>query len=138
MTEIELAVQYDPHKIAPERLIDKLNEAGIETPLKRTELAISGMSCASCVMKIENGLRGTDGVVDAAINFGTERAFVTHLPDIGYDDLKRVVESTGYRVIDITADGANNIEREMREKELGELQRKFIVSAGFLSINYRD
>jgi P-type Cu+ transporter len=128
---LRITVQYDPHKIAPERIVDKLNEAGIETPLKRTELAISGMSCASCVMKIENGLRGTEGVVDAAINFGTERAFVTHLPDIGYDDLKRVVESTGYRVIDIAAEGANDVEREMREKELGKLQRKFIVSAAF-------
>ncbi|HBC45551.1 MAG TPA: heavy metal translocating P-type ATPase [candidate division Zixibacteria bacterium] len=127
----QVTVQYDPHKIAPERIIDKLNEAGIETPLERTELAISGMSCASCVMKIENGLRDTEGVVDAAINFGTERAFVTHLPGIGYNDLKRVVESTGYRVIDIAVDGAPDIEREVREKELVKLQRKFIVSAGF-------
>jgi Cu+-exporting ATPase len=121
-------VNYDPGKIMPERLIDTLNEAGIETPLQRTELAISGMSCASCVLKIENGLRGTDGVVEAAINFGTERAFVTHMPDIGYDDLKRVVESTGYKVIDISAEGGADVERQLREKELRKLQNKFITS----------
>ncbi len=121
-------VKYNPDRIMPEKLIDTLNEAGIETPLQRTELAISGMSCASCVLKIENGLRGTDGVVEAAINFGTERAFVTHMPEIGYDDLKRVVESTGYKVIDISAEGGADIERELREKELRKLQNKFITS----------
>jgi Cu+-exporting ATPase len=121
-------VKYDIDKIMPERIIDTLNEAGIATPLQKTELAISGMSCASCVLKIENGLRGTSGVIEAAINFGTERAFVTHMPDISYNDLKRVVESTGYHVIDISAEGGADAERELREKELRKLQNKFIAS----------
>ncbi len=127
-------VRYNTDKIVPEHLLEKLNEAGIETLLERTELAISGMSCASCVMKIENGLRGTDGVIDAAINFGTERAFVTHLAGIGYEELKRVVESTGYRVLDISSESGVDSERELREKELNELQLKFIVAAAFSAI----
>jgi P-type Cu+ transporter len=127
-------ISYKPDKIFPERLIEKLNEAGIETLFEKTELAISGMSCASCVMKIENGLKHTDGVIDAAINFGTERAFVTHLPKIGYDDLKRVVESTGYRVLDISSESGVDSERELREKELNELQAKFVIAAAFSTL----
>jgi Cu+-exporting ATPase len=122
-------IRYDPDKILPKRMIEKLNEAGIETPLQKTELAISGMSCASCVIKIEKGLRGTEGVLDAAINFGTERAFVTHMPDIKYNDLKKVVESTGYHVIDISSEGGADTEREIREKEFHKLQTKLIASA---------
>ncbi|OGC96037.1 MAG: copper-translocating P-type ATPase [candidate division Zixibacteria bacterium RBG_16_53_22] len=122
-------MKYDSEKTDSTKIIQALNLAGFDTPLEKTELAISGMSCASCVAKIENGLRHTEGVVDAAVNFGSERAFVTHLPDISYSDLKRVVESTGYKVLDISSERAADFEREHREKVLRALTVKFIASA---------
>jgi len=124
-----ITLKYDPEKTDSAEIIQALNSAGYETPLEKTELAISGMSCASCVAKIENGLRHTEGVVDAAVNFASERAFVTHLPDISYQDLKRVVESTGYKVLDISSERAADMERELRAKELRTLIIKFIASA---------
>lgn len=43
-----------------------------------TQLKISGMSCASCVGRVETALRSVPGVADASVNFATETAQVTH------------------------------------------------------------
>jgi Cu+-exporting ATPase len=124
-----IAIKYKPDKINSEKFIEVIKSLGYEIPLEKTELAISGMSCASCVTNIENGLLHSKGVIDAAVNLGTERAFITHLPDIGFEDLKKVVESTGYKVLDISTDQSIDIERQAREKEFKKLRTKFVASA---------
>ncbi len=51
-----------------------------EDNLKKAELPITGMSCASCVAKIEKGLSKMSGIVDAKVNFATEKATITFDP----------------------------------------------------------
>ncbi|MGZ6372655.1 MAG: cation transporter, partial [Candidatus Limnocylindria bacterium] len=46
------------------------------TPLTELSLPITGMTCASCVTRIERFLDRADGVADAAVNLATERATV--------------------------------------------------------------
>ena len=63
----------------------------------RITLAIEGMTCASCAMRIEKGLKKVAGVEDAAVNLATERATVTLDPTIATtDDLIAKVRATGY------------------------------------------
>src|SRR5690349_5417010 len=63
----------------------------------RVTLAIEGMTCASCAMRIEKGLKKLTGVEDAAVNLATERATVTLDPAIAStDDLIAKVRATGY------------------------------------------
>ena len=52
----------------------------------RITLAIEGMTCASCAMRIEKGLKKVAGVEDAAVNLATERATVTLDPTIATTD----------------------------------------------------
>ncbi|WP_026820865.1 heavy metal translocating P-type ATPase [Arthrobacter castelli] len=59
------------------------------------ELAISGMTCASCANRIEKRLNKLDGVT-ASVNYATEKAKVTFGADIGGDDLVAEVEKAGY------------------------------------------
>ncbi len=62
-------------------------------------LPVEGMTCASCVNRIERFLRKTDGVVDASVNLVTERATVQVDPALaGRDDLVRAIEAAGYDV----------------------------------------
>ena len=125
----KVSVKYDSTKTDPAIFIDAVKAIGYDIPLQTTELAISGMSCASCVVKIEDGLRRTRGVLEASINLGTERAFITHIPGIGYGDLKRAIESTGYEVLDIPTEAAEDIEQKLREREYHDLKTRFTVSA---------
>ncbi|GGY15023.1 heavy metal translocating P-type ATPase [Streptomyces djakartensis] len=59
------------------------------------ELAIGGMTCASCAARIEKKLNRMDGV-DATVNYATEKAKVTFREDVTVPDLIAAVEATGY------------------------------------------
>ena len=62
---------------------------------ERIELAIGGMTCASCAARIEKKLNKLDGVA-ATVNYATEKAHVQITGDIGVDALVAEVEKTGY------------------------------------------
>src|SRR4051794_34143830 len=63
--------------------------------LVRTDLAIDGMTCASCAARVEKGLNQLDGV-SATVNFATEHARVEAPATVSPDDLIAVVEGVGY------------------------------------------
>jgi Cu+-exporting ATPase len=59
-------------------------------------LDIEGMTCASCVNRIERYLRKVDGVAKANVNLATERATVVAGPEVTLDQLIAAVEAAGY------------------------------------------
>lgn len=59
------------------------------------ELAITGMTCASCANRIERKLNKLDGVT-ATVNYATEKAKVSYPDDVTPEDLVTVVEQAGY------------------------------------------
>ncbi|MGN6246328.1 MAG: heavy metal translocating P-type ATPase [Motilibacteraceae bacterium] len=59
------------------------------------ELAIGGMTCASCAARIEKKLNRMDGV-SATVNYATEKAKVTFSGDVTPEALVATVEATGY------------------------------------------
>ena len=62
----------------------------------RVELAVGGMTCASCAARIEKKLNRLDGVT-ATVNFATETATVAYDPaTVSPDDLVATVAATGY------------------------------------------
>ncbi len=62
-------------------------------------LPIEGMTCASCVNRIERFLKKTPGVETANVNLATERATVLVDPGTaGRDELVKAVEAAGYEV----------------------------------------
>ncbi|WP_431043104.1 heavy metal translocating P-type ATPase [Streptomyces sp. P1-3] len=65
------------------------------TGTAEVELAIGGMTCASCAARVEKKLNRMDGV-EATVNYATEKAKVTYRRDIGVADLIATVEATGY------------------------------------------
>ncbi len=66
----------------------------------RTTLALEGMTCASCAMRIEKGLKKLPGVTDASINFATEQATVTYDPvQTGLEQMVQKVDMVGYKAI---------------------------------------
>jgi Cu+-exporting ATPase len=63
------------------------------------QLPIEGMSCASCVNRIERYLRKTPGVAEANVNLATEIATIRYLPEVaGFDELARAIEAAGYEI----------------------------------------
>ena len=61
-------------------------------------LPIEGMTCASCVGRVERALQKMPGVAEASVNLATEAASVRSAPGIGLADLRAAVEKAGYTV----------------------------------------
>ena len=61
-------------------------------------IAIEGMSCASCVGRIERALLDVPGVIEAIVNLATERVDVSTSPPTGRQDLVKAIEDAGYTV----------------------------------------
>src|SRR5690349_15638255 len=67
--------------------------------VREVTLPIDGMTCASCVRRVERALDKVDGVAEANVNLATERARVRFDPTrADLADLKQAVEAAGYRV----------------------------------------
>ncbi|GAA2468636.1 heavy metal translocating P-type ATPase [Streptomyces lavendulocolor] len=64
-------------------------------PTAEVELAIGGMTCASCAARIEKKLNRMDGVT-ATVNYATEKAKVAYADGVRVADLIATVEATGY------------------------------------------
>ncbi|MDQ0939285.1 cation-translocating P-type ATPase [Streptomyces sp. V1I1] len=62
------------------------------------ELAIGGMTCASCAARIEKKLNRLEGV-EATVNYATEKAKVTYRGGVAVDDLVATVEAVGYTAV---------------------------------------
>ncbi|MCC7231273.1 MAG: copper-translocating P-type ATPase, partial [Fimbriimonadaceae bacterium] len=72
-------------------------EAPVES--NQTELKIEGMTCASCVRRVERALGKVPGVQEAIVNYATEKAIVQHNGHVDSETLAKAVEDAGYGVV---------------------------------------
>src|ERR671935_1981447 len=81
-------VQSAPHRETPD---------GLSGPAAHVDLAVGGMTCASCVARVERKLKRVPGVQEATVNLATERAAVAYDPTATtVADLIGAVEAAGY------------------------------------------
>jgi len=163
-------VVYDPALVTPGQLRAAVEKAGydvrdmptatapaatsLSAPTKgssssgETEaiLPIEGMTCASCVRRIEKALNRVEGVRDASVNLATERATFVFDPSIvGLGELSSAVEKAGYRVGELPASTPatrttatapatsqsavpNDAHERERQREIDDLKTKSLVS----------
>ena len=112
----------------------------MSTPASSAEiqLPIEGMTCGSCVNRIERFLRATDGVEDATVNLATEIATIRYLPDVAdRDRFVAAVEAAGYDVREVPSQQreaqasiaeAAAAEDARRDRESAQLLRQSITS----------
>jgi Cu+-exporting ATPase len=68
---------------------------------EKATISIQGMHCASCVASIEKALKTLDGVIDAKVNFASNKAFVKYEPSkISLNKLHEIIRKTGYKPIE--------------------------------------
>ena len=99
-------------------------------------LPVEGMTCASCVNRIERFLLKTPGVVEASVNLATERATVRVDPSLaGRSELVGAIEAAGYDVRpeaaeDRTATPDLAAEVSAEDVERAAIQRRTLLQAG--------
>jgi len=124
-------VEFAPAEADPAAVADAIRNAGYEPSESAVELKIDGMTCASCVNRVEKALRRVPGVVEASVNLATERASVRYLggPDM-MGRLTNAVEQTGYEAKPVQREGEQiDRERQEREAEIAGLRRSVLIAA---------
>jgi Cu+-exporting ATPase len=82
--------------------VHAVEAAGYGVVTAQETLPILGMTCASCVSRVERALRKPPGVLTADVNLATEKATVTYIPgQASHEDLVAAVEAAGYQVIEL-------------------------------------
>jgi Cu+-exporting ATPase len=91
------------------------------------------MSCASCVNRVQTALNEVSGVIEATVNFATEKATVEYISgQVTTKDLAGATEAIGYKIMEVEQAQPVDQERAAREAEFRRLRRKFI--AGLLMV----
>jgi Cu+-exporting ATPase len=88
-------------------LLKAVTEAGYQVPTERLELAISGMTCASCVGRVERALAQQPGVLSVSVNLATEQAHLQVAPGVALQMLLLAVSKAGYQASRIDAERPN-------------------------------
>ena len=128
-------VEYDAASLLEGDLLRAVRKAGYQAHPSSTEddeggravLHVRGMSCATCVETIESTLKGTAGVLEAAVSFATEKLTLRYDPHaVRLSELKRRVKDVGYELLD--AEEHSSAEAE-EQRKLGAARRRLVISA---------
>ena len=85
------------NKLGINELVHAVEKAGYDVGYQPVDLDIEGMSCASCVRRVEKALLSVDGVKTAVVNLATNRAHVEMLKNVTtIDALEKAVAKAGY------------------------------------------
>jgi len=108
-------------------LIQAIEQTGYDVPANKVELSIEGMTCASCVSRVEKALNAVNGVSTANVNLATERATVTGTASI--ESLIAAIDKAGYDAKEIQASIPDQSEQlEKKDQERAELKRDLIIA----------
>ena len=96
----QASVSAEPAMTA-DTLAAAVRKAGYDVATTETTLLVEGMTCASCVSRVEKALRKVPGVSNATVNLATEKASIQALSTVPVTALKAAIEQAGYSAKDI-------------------------------------
>jgi Cu+-exporting ATPase len=126
------SVTYEPAATSPDKLIGAIRDAGYGTDVREVTFEVKGMTCASCVGRVERVLKKVPGVLEASVNLANERATVEYLAgEVEPRELEKAVEGAGYGVIreDERSSVADSHERDYRK-----LRTHFLLAAALTAM----
>lgn len=111
-----------------------IEKAGYAVPAQSVDLQVGGMTCASCVGRVERALKKVPGVQNAVVNLATERASVQLQGSVDVSSLIAAIEKAGYEAQpvqhDVAATGEDaTAQRQAQERE--SLKRSLIFATVF-------
>ena len=115
-------LSWNPAKITPADVAEKLQALGftlvIPAKTERVELAISGMTCASCSARIEKVIGAMEGVESMAVNLASESGVVIFDPEkCSLRQIRAAFEKIGFSAKPVSASGGDSFKQQQKEAE---------------------
>src|ERR687897_503563 len=121
------SVTYEPAATNPDDLIGAVRDAGYGADVREMTFSVTGMTCASCVGRVERALEKVPGVLEASVNLANERATVEYLAgEVEPRDLEMAIEGAGYGVV--REDEGSSVE-DSYKRDYGKLKADFLLAA---------
>ncbi|NIS50670.1 MAG: heavy metal translocating P-type ATPase, partial [Phycisphaerae bacterium] len=121
-------IEYDSIEAHPSDLVRTVKELGYEARTKKVILPVLGMSCASCVDRVQSALNATPGVIEATVNFATEKASIEYIPNlVKIPELATATAAIGYTLVEDEEEQLVDREAQARQTEFQQLKNKFLT-----------
>ncbi|ASC66176.1 copper-translocating P-type ATPase [Achromobacter denitrificans] len=112
--------------------VQAVQKAGYTVTETTIELSVTGMTCASCVGRVEKALKAVPGVSNASVNLATERASITAAGGVPANALIQAVAKAGYEARPLSAESSHtDAVAERQAAELKSLKRALTVATVF-------
>ncbi|KAG7464824.1 hypothetical protein MATL_G00169680 [Megalops atlanticus] len=131
-------VRYNPGVIDPHTIAECITELGftasvmenIDSSNGSLELVVRGMTCASCVHKIESNLMKAKGIFYASVALATNKAHIKYDPEVtGPRDMIRLIENLGFEASLVKKDrSASHLDHS---QEIRQWRKSFLISLFF-------
>ncbi len=122
-------VEFDDRQASVAGIAAAIEALGFQVPRLRQVFPVEGMSCASCVSRVEKKLRGLEGVMSAEVNLATERAAVEYIPSlVGLQDFQEALKALGY-TLTAPKEVGGEAEEDRQAAESRKMAFRFGVSA---------
>ncbi len=121
------SVEYDPNKTNLTKLAHAISELGYGVATRKSIYPVGGMTCASCVMHVEEALKSVPGVISVAVNLGSEKATVEYIEGTAWADMKKAVEDAGYE-LGKEIEGLEDVS-ETSQREVRKVRNRFIIAS---------
>ncbi|PTE69653.1 copper-translocating P-type ATPase [Staphylococcus devriesei] len=127
LTTEKANIEYDANTYTVSDFVSTIQKLGYDVATDKTELDITGMTCAACSNRIEKVLNKTSGVKQASVNLTTEQAAIDYYPSqTDVDTLIGRIQNLGYNA---QPKQTEEQQASRKEKELKHKRNKLIVSA---------
>jgi Cu+-exporting ATPase len=120
-------IEYAPDEIKASAIIDAIAGLGFKPVTVKSSFAVNGMSCASCVARVEKAIINVPGVVSASVNLANGQAMVSYLEDVPLSAIKQAVQDNGFETGNVKAAVEDVIDTVNRETK--KLRNSLIIAA---------
>jgi Cu+-exporting ATPase len=121
------SIEYDPTKVDLAKIKDTVSQLGYGVATRKSIFPVNGMTCATCVARVEEALSSVPGVISVSVNLASEKATVEYLEGTGLADMRRAVKDAGYELgpeAQALEDVTTAAQREIRF-----IRNRFIIAA---------
>src|SRR4030042_1161215 len=126
------SIKYDPSKVDLAKIRDAVSQLGYGVATKKSIFPVAGMTCASCVARVEEALSSVPGVISASVNLASDKATVEYLEGTEPADMRRAVKDAGY---ELGPEGqALEDVTTAAQREIRAVRKRFIVAVVLASI----